>query len=193
MLDDAEFLGSHDFFDTYYDNTSYSLTTQDIWLRSRGPVFQLKVPLGKAMGKNQRLAGRYEEIDRIDEIRERLKIPEDGPLQDDVEASGYRPFAHITTSRRTYRKEGIVIDEDYADFDFRIFVLRLDMTGDLEEGADPERMVNDFAKRFQLKEIPLRAKVVEYIRRSDRKHYDALAAAGLVDERDRFSSAVGAA
>ena len=183
ILADAEFLGKWDYTDTYLDTVNYALTTQDIWLRSRGALFQLKLPIRKNLKDNKRLASYYDQLDTDSDIREQLKLAPDASLAEDIEAAGYVPVASFTTTRSKHRKEGFIIDEDYVDFDYRMVKIRVE-EDEGEANEVTEKKIMDFAARYKLVEVPLRQKVIESIKRFNPTHYNALAAAGLVDKRE---------
>ena len=183
VLADAEFLGRWDYTDTYLDTVTFALTIQDIWLRSRGALFQLKVPIRKNLTDNKRLASYYDQLDTEEDIRKQLNLAPDGSLAEDIEAAGYVPCAAFTTTRSKYRKEGFILDDDFMDFDYRMLKIRREEDeGEQNEAA--EKKIMDFAGRYKLVEVPLRQKVIECIRRFSPTHYNSLATAGLVDKRE---------
>ena len=66
----AKFLKEVHYSDTYFDNSSCSLTLQDHWLRRRDEAWELKIPAGgKSRGKEKGIDGYNEVTDECEIIQ----------------------------------------------------------------------------------------------------------------------------
>ena len=61
LLDGAEFLYEKTIVDTYFDDTQFSLTANNLWLRERDNEFELKAPLSTGSGAHQ-ITNRFHEF-----------------------------------------------------------------------------------------------------------------------------------
>lgn len=179
LVDGAELLEVRTFTDIYFDTADYSLTTKDIWLRSRDGKFQLKLPLHQD-GIDTSI-DQYNELEHEDDIREALNLPQSQSLIETLTENGYRSFAAITTTRSKYKKDDLIIDMDSADYGYKIVEIEtlVDAKDKIEEAA---RRILDFASRNGLTISPIRGKLIEYLRRNDPRHYQALVQADVVRE-----------
>jgi adenylate cyclase class IV len=178
LLEGAEFLGEKKFTDTYYDDDRYSLTTKDTWLRSREGRFELKVPLNVAI--EERVTDRYRELETDEEIAGYLNLPEHEALADALREIGYNPFATIVTTRRKYKKDGYGIDLDIADFGYNIAEIEY-MTDEESKIQDATQKLVEYATAHGLSESSvILGKVVEYLRRNDPVHFQALIEAKVI-------------
>lgn len=180
LIDGAEFLKEKIIFDSYYDTDDYSLTSKDIWLRSRNGKFELKFPLHGKEGLN-READQYEEITTDDGIRSRLNLAGEKSLEVDLEENGYKPFCSYKTTRQEYKKGIFIIDIDEADFGDSSHQL-----AEIELEASDKSAIKEtiakilvFAKGLGLSNDKIRGKVTEYLRRYRIDHYRALVKAGV--------------
>lgn len=177
LLEEASFLNEKRFTDTYWDTPNHSLTTKDLWLRSRDGSFELKVP---TLTGGKRLIDQYEELDSDNQISNKLNLPERN-LEDELKKANYSPFATITTLRKKYKKEGFIIDVDELDFGYNIVEVEL-MVNDKSEIDNAISKILSFAKSQNLEVGQVRGKIVEYIKRNNPKHYKVLVSAGIVKE-----------
>lgn len=178
LLEGAEFESEKTFADTYYDTRDYSLTRKDTWLRFRDGRCELKVP--QAMESyDEHAIDQYDELLTEQEIRQWLRLPAHKTFKEDLEYSGYRPFGTIVTHRKAYRKEGFVIDVDYADTGYSITEIEL-MVEDVSHVELGTKRIVDFANRHQLAMIPVLGKIGEYIRVHNPEHYQILIDAGVI-------------
>lgn len=176
---DAVFLSEKVFTDTYYDTVDYSLTTKDAWLRSRDGKFELKVAL---LDGDLRLADQYEEIEDEQKIREYLRLKDKGNLLDDLEKNGYSIFCRCRTTRKKYRKEKFVLDFDiveYDDFDYKIAEIEL-MVENKSQIPKAIQDIMELAGGYNLKMASVRGKVIEYLLRKKKDHYQVLKQAGVI-------------
>lgn len=178
LLDGAEFLGGKEFTDTYYDDGQYSLTTKDIWLRSRDGRFELKVPMNVAI--EERVTDRYRELEVDQEIAAHLKLPGHKTLADELQEAGYWSFVTITTSRKKYKKDGYSIDVDATDFGYNIVEIEF-MTDEESKIKEVTRQIMEYATGHGLLgDNVVYGKVVEYLRRNNPAHFQALLAAKVI-------------
>jgi len=112
LLDGAEFVWKKTFTDVYYDTVEFALTKNDIWLRKRGEIFELKLPMRDA---GNSLTQQYQEIEGEEKIREIFAIPALGDFEGDIAKFLYAPFCDCTTTRRKFKKDGFTIDIDSVD------------------------------------------------------------------------------
>lgn len=177
LLRDAEFLGAKTNQDTYYDTSDFALTRQDHWLRMRGDVFELKRrvhALGHKLGGTS-----YEEITDEERIREFLGLAGNTSLEADLLAAGYKPFASIVKQRRSYRRGAFRIDLDVCDFGYELAEIEL-MVERAEEREAALQRIDAFATDIGLDQTRVRGKIIEYLYRFSRGHYDALVKAGVL-------------
>ena len=181
LIKDAAFLSERVFTDTYYDNDKYELTTKDTWLRMREGKFELKIPLKE---NKERIVDQYTEIEDENEIRKALKIPKEKELTEDLQKAGYKEFCTCKTTRRKYKKETFTIDLDMVEYDGYTYHI-----GEIELMAENETQAKEalnkiiaFAKKHKISFMPVRGKVVEFLRLNNQDHYKALVKAGVVKE-----------
>ena len=177
LLSGAEFVSQTKNVDIYWDTPDYSLTTKDLWLRSRNGKFELKVPMH---GEGGRVFDQYEELDSDKQISDKLNLSQ-GVLQDELSRVNYRPFAELHTLRKKYKKGGFVIDVDELDFGYNIVEVEM-LVNDKSEVDGAIKKILSFADDHNLKISQVRRKVAEYLKRNDAKHYKALVDAGVVQD-----------
>lgn len=175
----AEFLSEKSFTDVYFDTAAFSLTTVDKWLRLRDDRFELKLPMNEGKGASQRKLDQYEELDTDMAIRNVLDLASKGTLREDLETNGYKPFSTFTTTRRKYKKGDFIIDLDTMDFGYSIGEIEL-MVSEKSEMENALNKILSFAKELNLSVAPVRGKVIEYIKRTNPAHYQALEKAGIL-------------
>ena len=183
LTKDAEFLNERVFTDIYYDTKDFSLTSRDIWLRSREGRFELKIPL-HINRDSDRLIDQYDELQDELEIRRILDLPLREKLSDDLMRAGYSPFCTCKTTRRKYKKESFIIDLDSADFQdfiYNIGEIELMVNDKSESEAAAEKIVS-FAKKHHLTIAPVRGKIIEFLRKTSPTHYEALIKKGVVKD-----------
>lgn len=178
LTQDAEYLGERVYTDTYIDTPDYFLTRNDIWLRSRDGKFELKLPMKGSEASNGRL-DQFREIDTEREIMELMQLNPCGTLQETLEANGYVPFAIINTVRKKYQKGDFIIDLDGTDFGYNIGEIER-MVDDPSQMEDAVQQILDFSQVHSLTIAPVRGKVIEYVRRNNPDHYNALLEAGVI-------------
>jgi adenylate cyclase class IV len=175
----AEFVGEVKNHDTYYDTADFSLTTKDIWLRNRNGRFELKVGVNETRAQHEGKALRYEEIEDEAGIRDRLSLAGSGGLADDLRAAGYAPYGSWVVTRTKYKKGDFTVDFDSVDFGYEVVEIELLVEEGSDLAAASARIVN-FAREHGLKMEPVRGKNSTYLLRNNKRHFDALVAAGIV-------------
>lgn len=176
LIDGADSVGVKTFTDIYYDNAIYNLTSNDIWLRVRDGRWELKLPLEHFQ---TRIVDQYRELETESDISEYFNFPKDKPLTQLLTDAGYQPFASLTTTRSKYKKEGFTIDLDAIDFGYEIVEIEKIVDNETEISKATNAILS-FAKKYNLKTGQVRGKVIEYLKRNDRKHFEALIASGVV-------------
>lgn len=177
LLDGAEYLNERVFTDIYYDTTDFRLTSRAQWLRSRDGRFELKLPLH---ADPHPLV--HDELEDEDTIKKVLGFEGDQEFGRHLEENGYSAFCTCTTARKKYKKCDFVIDLDITTFEGTDFVFAV---GEIELMVSEESAVEEaiqrlmaFAREHQLAVVPVRGKVVEYLKQCKPQHYRALVAAG---------------
>lgn len=181
ILTDSIFLNERVFTDIYYDTKLFTLTSQDKWLRSRDGKFELKLPLHSG---SDRITDQYDELDDDKKISLALDLPIDVSLIDELVRAGYSPFCTCTTTRRKYKRGEFIIDIDtvtFQDFVYHIGEIEL-MMHKKSEINNAVQKIMDFAKSQNLTIAPVRGKVIEYLKRTDQKHYQSLVQAKVVKD-----------
>lgn len=177
LIEGAEFLGEKIFTDTYFDDISYSLTTKDLWLRERSGRFELKVPMNVSI--EERVSDQYKELETEEEIAKQLHLSKNNNFAEALKADGYIPFITITTTRKKYKKDGYNIDMDTVDFGYNIAEIEY-MTDDECEIKEATDKIIEYARSHGLSEGIVRGKVVEYLRRNNPPHFQALIDAKVI-------------
>ncbi len=179
LIDGSEFLGEHKITDAYYDNSIYSLSSNDMWLRCRDGRFELKLPMHQGESK---LIDQYEEIENEDLIREIFAIPKIKSFTEDLADLGHAPFCEFVSIRKKYRKGKFIIDLDfvqYLDFSYSIGEIEL-MVENKDDISFAINEIEKFAAEHGLSIGPVRGKVIEYIKRKRPDHYRVLFNAGVL-------------
>ena len=177
LLEGAVFESERSFTDVYYDTPDYTLTRKDTWLRFRDGRCELKVPR-RMDDYSKNAIDQYEELLTEQEIRQHLRLPIHTTFREDLEYSGYHPIGTITTHRKAYRKEGFVIDIDCTDTGYSIGEIELLVEDEVGMEEATQKII-EFAKRHTLAMIPVRGKVMEYIRVNNPQHFQILIDAGV--------------
>ncbi len=171
LVEGAEFIGEKKFTDTYFDDKDFSLTIKDIWLRERDGKYELKLPMNKL--SESRVSDQYRELDVEDDILAHFGARGIN-IKDFLTKKGYLPFCTITTTRRKYKKDGFVIDLDVMDFGYTLAEIEL-MVDDESKIKEATQAIINFATKYGIgKEILVRGKVLEYLRRKNPAHFQAL-------------------
>ncbi|MBI5794487.1 CYTH domain-containing protein [Candidatus Uhrbacteria bacterium] len=177
LTKDAEFLGSKMNEDVYWDTEDYQLTCQDHWLRLRNSRWELKRrmhELGHKLGGTA-----YDEIENEEGIRAFLHLPGNGPMEPDLLAAGYKPFATIRNERRSYKHGAFHIDLDVCDFNYGVAEIELMVDRGDDRQVAIER-IEKFAEGLGLDQTHVRGKVIEFLHRFRRPHYERLKKAGVL-------------
>ena len=177
LLEGATLLKNKTNEDVYFDTADFSLTRQDHWLRTRSGRWELKRrvhELGHKLGGTA-----YDEIEDEEGIRAFLHLPATNSMEQDLDRAGYKPFARIVKERRSYEKEGFHIDLDICDFGYELAEIEL-MLEHEDERQEALKRIENFADRHELDRTPVRGKIIEYLYRFNRPHYDALVEAGVI-------------
>lgn len=181
LLDGAEFLGEKVFTDKYFDDLNFSLTKNDIWLRKRGEIFELKIPIA---GSENSSTNQYQEIEGGEKIREIFAITPIKSFIEDIKDLGYDSFCQCTTVRKKYKRESFVIDLDEVEYEadnFKYQIAEIELLVENKEKIKKaENEIIEFSKKIGLKISPVRGKVLEFLRNKKPDHYQALVDAGVV-------------
>jgi len=177
LIDGAEFLGEKKNIDIGYDGPNFSLTTKDIWLRQRNGKFELKLPMNESLEK--RISDQYKELESDEEILAYFNTDIGQTLQDFLDKNGYEPILTIVTTRRKYKKDGFTIDLDSMDFGYNI--AEIEYIAEDEKVKEATSAIIEFAKKYNIDTTSVvRGKAVEYLRRNNPKHFQALIDAKIV-------------
>lgn len=178
LTEGAVFISEKYIKDTYFDTQQYALTTRDTWLRQRDECWELKVPLRTDLGYHDQ----YQELQLDAEITAALGLPVGASLAQTVLAAGYQPFAELRTLRREYRHGDFTIDLDVVDYGYQLGEIEL-LVEQESQMAQAVARIAEFAQRLGLSQVPVRGKLIEYLRRFKPKHYQCLVAAGVLKAR----------
>lgn len=169
LLEGATFISEETFTDICFDTVNYALTTQNIWLRSRDGLFNLKLPL------NAHTHAQHE-IEDEEEIKRQLNLKGEGKLPDLLVQNAILPLYTLKTERQKYKKEGFTIDIDHAtaaNFDYQICEIEQCVERE-DQIADAEKAIKDFAKDHNLRADPVNPKIIALIKQENPDHYALL-------------------
>ncbi len=182
LLEGAKFISEKTVTDTYYDKHTHDLTKQDCWLRCRNDKYELKIG---TKNYDKRTIQKYTELNTEETIREFLKIPQVGTLEEDLIVNKYIPFMSCVTTRTKYNKDGFTIDLDDVDFDSDFDYQLAEIEIILQDGEDESLAIQkilDFSQKHGLSDEPVRGKVIEYLMQKRPKHYQDLVDSGVIQE-----------
>lgn len=176
VIEGARFLKEVKFTDIYYDKPDYEFTKQDIWLRSRDGKFELKIAAVKK--EDNKETNFYHELDSEKEIRRRLKVGGNGNLLADLSKAGFIKFGECATVRRKYQNREFIIDLDIVTFPDSNLVFKI---GEIEllvptkdDMPQAYQKIAKFAVGHGLSVMPVRGKVLEYLKLFKPDTYDML-------------------
>ncbi|MBI4032206.1 CYTH domain-containing protein [Candidatus Berkelbacteria bacterium] len=172
LLEEATLIRERTFTDIYYDADDFRLTKKDHWLRQRDGKWELKAVVVPPDS--------YDEIEDEVAILQALQLPQ-GTLQDRLDEAGVHPFCRITTTRRTYERDGFTIDLDSADYGYRLLEIE-QMVAREDQIQATIQAINGFAASFGINvgEGKVRGKIMEYLRRKSPRHLQLLVESGVV-------------
>jgi adenylate cyclase class IV len=181
LIEGAEFLGERVYTDIYYDNEKLSLSTNDMYLRSRNGKFDLKIPKHTDGGEmNQR----YQEVEEEENLRQIFGVVKQGSFLEDILEFGYASFCELKTTRRKFKKEGFVIDLDLVEAqDFGVSIVEIERMVETEAEMPKALLaIENFAKRNGLKSRSVNGKVRAYLKIKKPAHFQAMVDAGVIKE-----------
>jgi len=183
LLDGAEFLYEKTIVDTYFDDTQFSLTANNLWLRERDNEFELKAPLSTGSGAHQ-ITNRFHEITVEAEIATELGMTYDDSLSTELARRGIAGFVTCHTLRISYAKDGFTIDVDSASFDdthFTHSVAEIELLVEEEAQADAaEVRILNFAQEHGLNsDGVILGKIAAYLLNEKPQHYKTLVEANV--------------
>lgn len=197
------------FTDVYFDNSTYTLTTRDMWLRKRDATLELKWPavLGEsgATPEGLRPVDHYNEDTVLDEIAKVLRCSAPSlaslppppsstaahPVSEWLKACHLSPFASLVTHRSRYRVTlaGSTVHVDLDEVEFSSQSKEVYRVGEVElleaaPGSNPNEALGEVLKALGVESSkPVKGKVLEYLSRHSPKHWDALEAAGHLTKK----------
>lgn len=184
LLEGAQELGLKLVEDSYLDTDTFALTTNDLWFRERDGEYELKAPLKSGSGSFG-ATNRYNEITDVKEIAQVLGFDPEVDFETSLSNAGIKKFMTLTTSRKSYEKQGFHIDIDaatYTNSTFEYAVAEIELLVNSESEADEaDARIIEFAKTFDLviDQVVL-GKVASYLKVESSEHYEALVAAGVL-------------
>lgn len=176
----TKFVAKKEIIDIYFDNNTFDLTKNDIWLRQRHGQFEIKVSKNRNLNRK---TDQYAEIENENEIRQFLKINEEGSLLEDIKKAGFSPFAELKSIRLKYQDGPLMIDiDDVTATNFHYMLAEIElMVEDSSKTDEAAEKILEFAKSKGLQpEAYTRGKVIEYIRQKRPEHFEALVRVGVV-------------
>lgn len=179
LIKDAMLVSEKTFTDIYFDTADWVLTKKDWWLRKRGDVFELKIPLHTS---TERQADQYEELTEESKIGEAIGFAAVGSFEQDATAAGYAPCCIVTTHRTTYHLDSFAIDIDEVTGDGFVYQLAeielmVEHESDMPSAVDS---IMTLATARGLETGYVRGKVLEYLKQKSPRHFQALIDAGVV-------------
>jgi adenylate cyclase class IV len=180
MIKDLVFVSEEIFHDVYYDKNDYSLSTNDIWLRSRNDIFMLKKPLtvNSACLKKQNNSPK-KEITDLNDIRNELNLSDDKhlDLHEQLIDCGIYDIYKYKNHRYKYKKAEFIIDFDHAifpdGFECEVCEIEMIIENDMEVEAAIDK-IETFAAAYGMQVENVKARLIEYIERINYKHYALL-------------------
>jgi thiamine-triphosphatase len=181
FVSEAEFLYKKVFTDTYYDNDDFSLTSKDIWLRSRDNNFELKIPVSIS---DKGFINQYKELTDENLIKKHLNLQGSLPIKQLLVDNKYNQFCILTTTRERFKKGSFSIDIDTVTADsFNYSIAEVELM--VEKESDMEsalKQITSFMEQNNISESAVRGKVIEYLRQKNPNHYNALLSAGIIKQ-----------
>lgn len=157
--------------DSYFDTLDYRYTTQNMWLRQREGIFELKVGIKKPNG----LVDRYEELTEEKSILKYLGYDID--LQTAISQKELSCFCSFKTQRKSYQVGELKVDIDEADFgDLHYQVAEIEIVvSDLDKVQAAEQKLAEFINEMGINAtLPVPAKLTYYLYYKRPDHYQAL-------------------
>lgn len=159
--------------DSYFDTSDYRYTSQNMWLRQRGSLFELKVGI-----KNQNVSvDRYEEIIEEQSILKHMGIDASIDLPTTLSQNKFSCFCTFVTLRKSYQLGELNIDIDQADFgNLRYQIAEIEMmVSSLDKVQEAEQKILHFIKEMGIDiSIPTPAKLTYYLFCKRPEHYQIL-------------------
>jgi len=182
LLNGAEFLYEKLIADTYFDDSDYSLTKADLWLRARNGEYELKAPLKSGSHGS---AKRYHELTNEVAIAERLNIGTENVFADELKLRGIAAFVTCRALRQSYMKDGFTIDIDsatYENSDFTYDIAEIELLVEDESETDSaEARIVTFAQKHNINtDAHIRGKIPAYLQHVNPEHYAALVATAVL-------------
>lgn len=162
LIEGATFVSKNIITDVYYDTPDVVLIGHETFLRERDGQFELKVPLHR-LTKELPKAYHFHEIADQVEIREKLKLSEQGSMQDALSGAGYVEVARIKTTRTKYRREPFILDFDETDFGYSLVEIERTFEHEVERESAADSILA-FAKDNGLEIKHVRGRIHEYLR-----------------------------
>ncbi len=175
LLDGAEFAGERMQHDVYFDDEAYSLTRANKFFRRRNNRWELKIGVEHDFDLD---VTHYRELETEDEILTELGITHHRTMEEDVAAEGLTPCAEYCVTRCSYLKGRFRIDHDVTDFGYEMVEIEL-LIEDGANRAAAEILILDFARSHGIEIKYIRGKLLEYLRRNNLDHFQALVKAGV--------------
>ena len=169
------------FSDTYYDKRNYVLTSRNWWLRRRGGAWELKV--GHSEPKETSTV--YEEVTGERAIARLLNISLDGGrFEQELRAEGYNSLVELITHRRTYTAGDFNITTDSVSADCGAFsyeICEIELLVPEGERDRAQARIAAYARELGFTPAPVRGKLIEYLWRHRKPHFDLLVERGVID------------
>lgn len=184
LLDGAREAGARSVEDSYYDTDTFSLSSNDLWLRKRDGVYELKAPL-EHVAASDAITNRYDEITDLRAIAKRLGFDPESDLDASLKRAGAKKFITVLTERISYEKQGFLIDIDaatYLDSTYTYDVAEVELLVSNESEIDSaEKRIIAFAKQLGLvTDQVVLGKVVSFVKEMQPERYEALVRTGVV-------------
>lgn len=159
--------------DRYFDTRDYRYTSQNIWLRQRNGIFELKVGI-KGQAASMDL---YEEITDEKSILKYLEMDISENLESALSQKALLCFCSFAILRRSYQLGEFQIDIDEANFgDLCYQVAEIEIiVPDLDQVQDAEQKLAQFISDMSFDtSIPVTGKLTYYLYCRSPEHYQVL-------------------
>lgn len=170
LIEGAEFLGEVVNKDYYYDNVDNRFLTSGSWLRKRNDHFELKISMLKS-GQNETGGVEcYKELNSEADIANEIGLNLENSLKQNLEKSGYKPFAEIITNRKKYKKGNFHIDIDQTNFNHDVVEIELEVADENHIKSAKER-IEEFAIERGLSLEEVHGKMSYYLKKFNPDKY----------------------
>lgn len=184
----AALIAEEETTEAYYDTEAYHLTGSNKWLRQTVDGFDLRVPVARSTPESSH-NDTYVELRSEADIRTLLRLADAGSLEPDLLDAGFSAFCVARIVKRTFAKEGVVIDVHSAMYDDTKFTYSVasaatDSTDRLSEASltpshKPQLEQSEYRRNLVVGGVGLRL-ARAYLKNERPEHYEHLVSRHVV-------------